>query len=374
MSRVSLPMAAFLLVVSLFVPGQTLTPAFDAAMVAWGPASLGPDLGAPAPDLGGFPLAGRRTVVVLTTGFLGPDTLPFLKGWTEVAPGGVRLAAASLSAERVALGDAATCVEGADARAALDAYGLGPLASPLLLLVDEFGRVAYREPLFGAGYWTLRTDEVVRGFLAGGSLDAAPPRHVLGPGELAPWPACGLLDASGAPVAPRGNAPRLILKSAYYPTDGELPALPATIDALRQEYPEVEFVWLVSTWSRAASALDWEYGQRLGWNIDLPDTYGIPQSEFVAVQQQSIGVWSARVVSDLAWAAPHWSVWLDVDDGLAGSWGFPPVSSVMVLDRSGRVVLPPTQWPRLVDSTTGRETPDLEAVGELRTFLDEASR
>lgn len=349
-------------------------PAFSAAQLEWGSEVLGPDIGDIVPDLGLPHSARQRSTLVLTPGFLPTEAMPFLRGWATQTGSQLVLVDADLSVEHATLGSSVTYIEQADARAALTLLRVGSAACPLLLLLDETRRVVYREETMGADARILRTDSVVVSFADGGIVNpSAVLHHVLTAGEVIPWPTFPLLDAAGGPVAVGPGRPRLILRSSYYPAEAELPLLPAGIDALRAEFPGVEFVWLVPEMSTESFGTEWDYGQLRGWSIDFPDRYGVSRSEFVTARSSAAAEWLQATLAGLAQQLPTWSVWVDVDGALEDYWSIPPMSSLAVLAADGRAVLPPSPYPMLEDPDTGERTPDPRAVDELRILLREVT-
>jgi hypothetical protein len=376
--RVAAATCAIFVILGTFARGgagaSLETPAFATAQLEWGTGVLGPDVGDVAPNFNSLQLAGQRSILVFTSGFLPSEALPFLQGWAAQSGAQLVLAAADLDVERAALTSGVTYIERAEARAALDLYRVGSAACPLLLLVDEAGSVVYREEGVGTDAGVLITDPIVLSFVDEGTVDSATLLHrILSAGEIAPWPTFALLDAAGESVTAAPGRARLILNSGYYPTEDGLPPLPAGIDALRSEFPEVEFVWLISRMSEESSGYEWDFAQSLGWAIDFPDRYGLPRSEFVASRSALTVKRLQTTLGKLAQWLPAWSVWIDVDGALEDFWSIPPMSSLTALAADGRVVLPPSPYPMLEDPETGKRSPDPRVVDELRILLREAS-
>jgi hypothetical protein len=363
--------AAVCLVAACASPGNPAiaaqTSLFAKAQLIWGPSALGPAIGDRLPDLASLSFIGTRSVVAVAQRELPEALLPLFEDLSR--RDGIRLvlAAEDLAPERASLAGQVVFLDGDDKAALCDAYRIGNQVSFLLLLVDDAGQVAYRALRLGVSS-ALALDRTVQAFAATGQVpDGTVLASVLTSGDLARLPA--VVDGGKGPLSVDAFRPRLILRTNEYPTGLELEGLPAAMDALRREFPGVEFVWLVRTESPGRVLDTRTYLQRIG----VPqESWAGPCSsveECVAADLASQAQALSTTLAGFAALAPEWAPWVDVDDALAESWSFPWTSAVMLVDGQGRVVLPPTEVPLTLPEDAEWFVPDPRGIDELRALL-----
>ncbi|MBN1858894.1 hypothetical protein JW848_06785, partial [Candidatus Bipolaricaulota bacterium] len=252
----------------------------------------------------------------------------------------------------------------------LDAFALGVDASPAMFWVDEDGVIVHRDVSVRPKH-AEQADRITHSFACDGTIpdDAVCERW---PEAGAPPPSIDfdLFDVEDAPVALSSGQARFILRSVYTPASTHLFPFHHDLIELAVAYPEVEFVWVLSTTSRQSRTDLWTYAQRSGLSTTRPDIYDMPLEVFL--DTPTVAELEAWRISGIQQTLPRWSVWLDVDDRLAERWLFPRDTAMMILDRSGIVVLPPTQYPRLFDTPSSTWVRNPAGFAELYALLDEA--
>lgn len=345
---------------------------FATADLEWG-SELGPALGDSLKAIPGATDFLRRSIVVASTSPFPECISPLLAEWATLAHPELILISPQLAAERAACDGRATCIDGQDARSYLTQAGIGSAGSPLLLLVDERGRVVYRQRGVGLDWTVSVAREAVAAFAADRDFSSPGSEDVLREGRDVTWPAFSLHNASLEPLDIGPGRACLLLRSDLVPRNGEPHAIVAELDELRAEFAGIEFAWHLTTLSPQALEDVWTYGQLLGLDSEMPDTFGVDRQTYVERQMaRQEAVLSERLAA-LSCHAPGWSIWVDTDGRLSRLWTLPPMTSVVVLDADGSVLLAPTPYP-LVWSESGVPAPSPGAIAELRALLERVVR
>ena len=362
---------ALILLIALAVVASTSSPVLGPVLQlqqrAWNPDCVGLAIGERVPDPVVALAAGHRAVVVASQTLIDPCLLPLLEEWGKIGEVTCILVA---PVDAPNLRDTWAVIDEADLFRLLDDFALGVDAGPAVFWVDEAGVIVHRDASLRLEH-AERADRITHSFACNGTIpEDAVCECWPEAGEPSPSVDFDLFDVEGEPVAFSGGTARFILRSVYTPTSTHLFPFHQDLIELAAAFPEVEFVWILSTTSRQARADLWTYAQRRELSATGLDVYDVPLEVFL--NDPTVSELKAWRISGIRQALPGWSVWLDVDDRLAERWLFPRDTAMMILDRSGIVVLPPTTYPRLFDSPTATWVRNPAGFAELRALLDEA--
>jgi len=333
--------------------------------------ALGLEAGAGAPLLSELDAQGQRTILTIYAS-CGSEEMAVLRLVAEAIDVKMIAAFSGCSRERLAevqnlLGDCVDVIGDPLGDDVLYAYGVGYQAgrSGITFLIDELGKIVLRR--FGAPIWLFYDDLVVpRAFAEGTDVtEIALPQFVLSQDEQAPIPPFTLIDQNGEAIDLDDRTSRLIY-SGLRPISPMGLSVAEDLDALRAEFPDVEFIWHRDTATEHQIVESWELYTALGL---YPESFGVPLETYVEqgrdVARQSLDLRIAEVESLLD---AGWRMAVDLDDQLKTFWCLQWQSPcvVIVIDRSGRVILSYTDYPLLL---TGNRDQHLEVQDALRRLL-----
>lgn len=323
---------------------------FELSHQDYSPVTYGLPAGSPAPAILGVELEGYRTILTVINTY---DS-PFVPALTRFSNTDAQLVVVAhnlgsdaLSELQATLAGEVTLIADPDAflMCALYRVGPNPVVSPLTFLIDERGVIVYRR--FGVKWLAYRKEEeAVRHFLAHGALPSGfLPQHVLWEGDSVPWPPFPLLNLNGEEAYLGPGSPLFLLKANTSPSSERGQLLFQVMDALREEFPQVRFVWLVNKFSAEHAANLWRLYTQLGLEHQLPEEYrGLSQEEWVEKSQREQGEMFNALLEDLRLNAPGWQVLMEEDLQLSVFWGLRVSPSVQIVNQEGQVALPHTSF------------------------------
>ena len=349
---------------------------FEGSQREFRPTTMGLPVGAPAPEIDGVELRGKRTVLCVCNGYVSERLMVFAETVTiEGLQVVVVLAGLNASDEAKArdwAGRQATIVEDplATVVCALYRVGSGPGVFQCTFLIDESQQIVYRK--LGNVEWVAAQDAALaRVFAATGRIpEGTDLQHVLWYGDSIPWPEWTIETYDGVDVAFPDGTPTLI----YYNIStgsGEPGSASAEIfaelDALRSEFPEVRFIWLFKCISSDAVADNWSIYRRTGLAARHPEWYALPLEEFVELNRQHLDSGYVEEIETIQRGGAGWELWFDPDGRLASFWSMLLAGSLLIIDADGEVIFPVTAYPINGIGGTWRAHPD--ALDELRGIL-----
>jgi len=346
-------------------------PPFEQFQTLFNPHTVGLPVGTVAPPIEGVELGEGCTLVLAIHTTYDPDYLPLVAAWAAMPDLKVVIFAASLSATdlhdlRQTVGDdASALITDPQATIQCATYHVGPRPSPVTFLVDRTGTIVYRRrgfPLYAA----LELDRIVRAFAASGRIPAdALIQHVSWYGDTVSWPDFPLHTVSREPVALSPGHPRLFY---FGPASGVNAVAFAQLDALRTEYPEVEFVWLLACNTNDSVRAVYDYAHAYGIAEAHPEIYDVSFEEFFFHYDRNPVF--ARLAEEARPAAEDgWTVLFDLDNLLVAHWNLYVSRSVLILDSDGTVWFPCTLFP--LNLASGSPVPHPQAASEFAKTLDE---
>ena len=340
--------------------------------------TLGLEAGCVAPLLDELGEQGQRTVLAMNSS-CGNDEMAVLRLVSETFDIKVVLVLGECPAERrqeteKLVGDGIEVIGDSLAARLLVAYKVGYDTGDtgIVFLIDESGQIVLRR--FGSSIWLFFDDyAVIRAFDQGVDVtEVALPQHPLTHGKPLPTPPFELLDQDGEPFRFDDGTPRLIYSGLRLSNEiGQLVA--ADLDALRAEFPDVEFIWHRDTRTSAQAEEDWKFYNASGLAALYPDSYGIPMDEFIArscdYAQASL---AQRILEIEPLLDAGWRLAVDSDDQLKTFWclAWQTPCVVLVVDGTGTVALSLTDYPLPWSSEWSMH---LEVQDALRQILVEIS-
>jgi hypothetical protein len=192
---------------------------------------------------------------------------------------------------------------------------------------------------------------------------------VLLKGEIAPWPPFTLRNLNGEDIGFGPGRTRVF----YYgssPEVGDGVAVFTDLEVLRQEFPDVEFVWLVRYVTDEQLAEMWKLYNRTNMGAAYPEWYNLSLDEFLAKSDASSSESLSEFVNQISARAGGWTVVYDADSALMRFWGVTAGPSIWTIGSDGTILLPFTVYP--TSSTTGGAAPQ-GALDALREILQGAS-
>ncbi|MBN1858589.1 hypothetical protein JW848_05220 [Candidatus Bipolaricaulota bacterium] len=356
-------------------PWEDLPP-FSRSHETLNPYTVGLATGEAAPTIQGVGYSGHRTAVVVSVNEVREELCDLARGWSEISGLQVVLVIANgTSAQeanvREVAGDQVTIVRGMSAKTAAVRFHVDAISSGTTFLVDEEGTIAGRQWRFRLRR-AAQLDEEVRQFAAdGGPAADDTGEHVLWFDDPVPWPTFPLHDPYGAEVTfgPESGRPRVVFVGSFLGQEDEMLVLD-TLDVLRREFAEVEFVWLQPLISQSGFEAMWIYADRYGWySVFGSRTLGLSLDAYLAMRQEEIGA-SVAALQQRAIDREGWTVLVDWDYRLAESWLVYGSPSVMVIDAEGRVVLPSSFFP--LDHSDGCQRVHPQCLDVLRRLVGSA--
>lgn len=259
-------------------------PPFEFWQAKFNPYTVGLPAGAPAPTIPGVDFAESNTVVWVVNRDYNPEYLPLVRGWGETPGLQVVTVAAQIfglgvGELRTGLGEGVKLILEPQARVVAAQYLVGEYSSPVTFLVDRSGTIVWRR----RGAFRLSEgpeyDRIVRYFADHGSLpDDALAQHVLWYGDSVPWPDFPLYTFSGEKYWLGPGKPVLIMQVSPW---GPNSVVHRELDAVRAQFPEVEFIWLFAELTEDASVATWEYARRIGLDRVYPEIFDVPLEEYM---------------------------------------------------------------------------------------------
>jgi len=233
----------------------------------------------------------------------------------------------------------------------------------IFLLKD--GLVVQRR--LGSPIWLLQDDLATPRALADGSDLPATPQYILSEGESAPAPEFELLDQTGARLDVEDGRSRLYYTGPFLPhAQGDL--VFADLEALRMEFPDVEFVWRWPSKSDEQLAELWKFYNASGLAWMHSEWYELPFEEYMNAVTTSRDDSVVTSMQDIPTGmADGWRHIFDPGNQLGILWGLRFSPHVLILDTDGAAVLPFTTYP--LDRSTGEYRVHPDAQEALRTIL-----
>jgi hypothetical protein len=348
------------------------TSPFESSRADFNEFTLGLEAGAAAPLLAEFGSLGRRTILTLCAN-CNAEPLAALGLVSERAD--VLVIAALSGCTSSALEDTkpllreAVIVTDPLANVALASYWIGDVvaAAGITFLIDEEGTVVLRR--IGSPEWLLYDDLAVpRAFAEGRDVtQVALSEPVLVPGEQAPFPPFALLDPDGEEIVLEDGVPRLIY-TGWGPTTERAALILADLDALRAEFPRIEFVWRITYKTDAELEEQWKLFNAAGIAWMYPEWFEISLEEYMdTITVSRDQLLQERIAEADPFLNEGWRVVLDPGYRLGVVWGVRFSPSILVLDGSGRVALPFTLYP--TNASTGEYRVHPGARDALRQVL-----
>jgi hypothetical protein len=229
----------------------------------------------------------------------------------------------------------------------LSAYQVGyDVASiGITFLIGADGRIALRR--FGSPAWLFDDDCAVVAALVNGEdvSEVALPQHVLSQGEQAPMPPFHPVDDVGEEIQLDDGTPRLI----YSGLDPGTPLgaiIAADLDALRSQFPNVEFLWHRPLVGADQAGATWEFYRAAGLASLYPDLFEVPFDEYMSAHLDAGSAILDRKISECqSYLDSGWRLALDVGEQLGTFWCLLTQEPfVLILDGSGAIALPYTAY------------------------------
>jgi hypothetical protein len=353
------------------------SPPFESSHADFGELTLGLEAGAAAPllsELGGL---GQRTILTVYTGCVA-EPLAALGLVAERADVLViaalsRCTSSALANVRQLLGEDVVIVTNPLAGIAIASYWIGDAVAPagITFLIDQEGTVVLRR--IGSPEWLLYDDLAVpRAFAEGRDVtEVALAESILAAGEQAPAPPFALLGPDGGAIPLEEGIPRLVYTGPS-PTTERGALIIADLDALRAEFPSVEFIWRISYKSDAQLEEQWKLFDAAGIAWMYPEWYELSLEEYMDAVTEFRDQGQEQAISEIRpFVDAGWRLALDPGHQLGILWGVRFSPSILVLDRHGRVALPFTLYP--TNSSTGEYRVHPGAQDALRQILLEVA-
>jgi hypothetical protein len=344
---------------------------FDWSEHYFQPTTVGLPVGSEAPPSGEQDWVGFRTALIVTPGGFDYNLTPILESWGEIE--GLRVILApeemmldSLRDLRHGLGAGVVVLSNADSSAIQKAFHLGELASNVTFLIDESGTIVHRHTLLS--FRSIgELDRIVRAFAATDEVpEGTITEHVLGRGDLVPWPDFQLEGVGGGEVRLEPGPVRLLFSGEY--VEGEQAAIVLrALDELRGEFPDVEFVWHCPYLDEAGYEDVWTAARA----CDLEGRFESPGlrslDEYLAEEATSTAAWKVGVSVLAQSVAAGWTVLFDPGYRLQRWWLIYGEPTVMIIGGEGEVLFPCSFF--LADLSSGEPVLHPAAVGTLRSVL-----
>jgi len=352
-------------------------PPFERSQTDFCPYTLGLPIGAEAPEIPGIELGGRHTLIAFFNGFVCPE-IGLLRPLSEIEDLQVvavlsRLPKSTLDSIPEEIGEGVTTVTDPIARSLCASYYVGdhPGVAQATFFVNEEGTIVYRRISSDLG-WLVDGDFLIPRYFA--ATDTVPEgtvlQHVLWYGDTAPWPEFPFETIDGGEAFLTPGRPRLFYWG-FAPSSEMGGLIFRDLDTLRNEYPDVEFVWLIHYASDDALAGIWTYYRLIGLDAAHPEWFDIPFDEYMSKARESRDADLDALVTDVSAHAEGWTILLDADSRLRVLWTVPVYPSIMVLDSDGTVLLPFTSYPR--NYLDGKWYVHPGAIARLREILSAAT-
>lgn len=350
-------------------------PPFESSQREYSPYTLGLPVGTEAPAIEGVTLLGQRSLVAVFNGQYGEE-FPILRELSEIDGLQVIAVLSNFSSSMLEefkdlLGKDIHRITDPLARITSATYHVGDAypAARNFFFIDENGTIVYRR-LGGLGWMAHENNCLVRYFAQHGDFPQdAVEQRVLWYEDSAPWPSFPLETLAGGDFFLEPGRPKLLYWG--WPTASEKGRLIyQDLDALRTEFPEVEFLWLTSYTSDDTLAEMWTYSHRIGLDKYHPDWYGLPLEEFLDRAREGRDQELEEIRADIVSNAREWIGLLDPDGRLGMFWTVFARPSLMILDADGTVLFPITFYPTNVINDVVYVHP--KAIEELRAILNQA--
>jgi hypothetical protein len=327
-----------------------VAPPFDQSAAIFSAFTLGLEEGAAAPLVFEMGATGQRAVLMIYAGQVSEE----IAALRLAAEGSDALVIAALSGfspfsvetVRGLVGEDVVLIGDPLADQIRSAYWVGKevAGTGITFFIDEHGTIALRRG--GSPVWLIEDGfAAVKLFASDGIIpDAVWHQYVLEQGEVAPPPSFILVDESGATLDWSDDRARFLYDGPAPDTEKGALILDA-IDALRIEFPAVEFVWHLNYKSDAQLDALWTLYDSADMADLHPEWFGLPFEEYcIAVRDARDENLCLERESILA-AAEGWRIVLDPGNELGVLWCLRFSPCMMVIDRNGAVALPPTLFP-----------------------------
>jgi len=347
----------------------TSSPPFERSLARNSPSTLGLPTGERAPAIEGIAYENQRTILAVFSGF-GTANMGILRWLAELSELQVVAVLAgfvpsSLDEYRESL-SGVTVISDPQAGVAAALYCVGSFQR-VVFFVDEHGTIVYRRR--GGIDWLGHDDRALaREFSATGQAPrSAIPQQVLWFGDQAAWPNFTLQRIDGSVLTVSAGQPRLILwgRSLSRPEDM---AIQRDLDLLRLEYPNVEFIWVITATSDHALEEMWKAAQVTGLAEAHPEWFALELDKYMEAAASGRDADLAPLLADVAEDLSGWQCVVDWDSKLGVLWTVAEWPAILILDREGTVMLPVTTYP--VNSAGGDVRTHPKAVDELRGLLE----
>ena len=377
LSRVAAPLG-LLLVASMCAWAQCAScedawasaPCFERSNTRNYPTTLGLPVGEAAPGIDGVAFEGRRTLVAVFPGFA-VDSVGIL-GWLAEIPE-LQIVAAFSGFTATELASFEPYLEGVvqvhDPLAAVVAaeYQAGS-HHRVVFFVDERGFIVYRR--YGGIDWLARSDRAAaREFASTGCAPgSAIPQELVWFGSHAAVPTFLLETLDGEHVAFPAGKPRVIFwgRSLHQPADL---AIQSDLDLLRDEYPQVDFLWIVHATSDMALESMWISAAETGLLDRRPSWFTLEKADYMKAVTTGRAADMESLLDSLGGGEfATWQCLLDWDGKLGTLWTLPEYPALMILDEDNVVHLPMTTYPVNLAGDGAQTHPG--ALTELRRILD----
>ena len=350
--------------------GWASEPPFERSHTQNHPSTMGLPVGEAAPEIDGIAFDGKRTIVAVFPGFAA-HSLGVLRWLAEIP--GLQVVAVLSGFGPTQLASFQPFLEGVvqvlDPSAAIVAAEFQTGSHHrVVFFVDERGSIVYRR--YGGIDWLACDDRAIaREFESTGCAPvSAIPQELLWYGSQATFPQFSLERLDGEKTPFPAGRPRVIFWGRSLSQPADL-AIQSDLDLLREEYPTVDFLWIVTATSNRALESMWISAAETGLVDSHPAWFTLEREDYMEAVVTGRDADLEPLLGSLAGGGlATWQCLVDWDGKLATLWALPSYPALMILDDSDIVCLPITSYPV---TTYGGVRTHPEALNELRRILSQ---